>query len=101
MVNELAVTRSDGAIKKLGEFLIRVLLRAGPAGESANLISGRIEGLLFNGANSRLLVATGDGGNRITAALPQSGPFVDLSEGENVAMAWPAQSTLCFPAAAP
>ncbi|HJS33514.1 MAG TPA: ABC transporter ATP-binding protein [Alphaproteobacteria bacterium] len=72
---------------------------AGPGGESANVVSGRIEGLLFNGANSRLLVATGKGASRITAALPQSGPFVDLSEGENVAMAWPAQSTLCFPAA--
>ena len=45
----------------------------------------------------RLLVATGDGGNRVTAALPQAGPFVDLSECDIVAMAWPAQSTLCFP----
>jgi spermidine/putrescine transport system ATP-binding protein len=70
---------------------------AGVGGESANVVSGRIEGLLFNGANSRLLVATGDGDNRITAALPQAGPFVDLSEGDIVAMAWSAQSTLCFP----
>ena len=67
-------------------------------GDAMNRAQGRIAGVLFNGANSRVLVAIEGSGTQVTAALPQAGPFADLAEGESVSMSWPAAQTQCFAA---
>ncbi len=67
-------------------------------GDTMNRAEGRIAGVLFNGANSRVLVAIAGSATQVTAALPQAGPFADLTEGESVSMTWPAAQTQCFAA---
>ncbi|MGQ0662171.1 MAG: ABC transporter ATP-binding protein [Pseudomonadota bacterium] len=71
---------------------------AAALGNVANRLRGRIAGVLFNGANSRLLVDEAVSGSRLTVALPQAGPNADLSAGEEVVLGWPAEHAKCFAA---
>jgi spermidine/putrescine transport system ATP-binding protein len=63
---------------------------------AAQHFAGRVESLLFDGANSAVLVreATTRAGVRI--ALPQTGRFADLKVDETVAFGFDAQRAICF-----
>jgi len=63
---------------------------------AAQHFTGRVESLLFDGANSAVLVreATTRAGVRI--ALPQTGRFADLKVDETVAFGFDAQRAICF-----
>ena len=63
-----------------------------------NRIEGIVSSLLFNGAASRILVRDAAGGGEIEVALPQSGEFADLAEGERVLIGWSGAQGNCFPA---
>ncbi len=56
---------------------------------------GRIEGTLFNGANSRVLVRTA-AGEQVEADLPQRGPDTSFEKGEPVVLAWRGADSKCF-----
>lgn len=62
---------------------------------NTNVLKGTVDSLLFNGANSRLLVrAAGD--HLIEADCPQAGPDADLKPGETVELSWLHAQTRCF-----
>ncbi|MFC3118160.1 TOBE domain-containing protein [Jhaorihella thermophila] len=61
---------------------IRVARDAAELARFDNRIEGTVTSLLFNGAASRILVRHATGGGEIEVALPQSGEFADLGEGD-------------------
>jgi spermidine/putrescine transport system ATP-binding protein len=63
-----------------------------------NRIEGSIASVLFNGANSRVLVRDSRTGSEIDVALPQTGEFVDLSIGQTVHLGWRQDQANCFAA---
>ena len=66
-----------------------------PAGE--NVVSGTVDSLLFNGANSRMLVRTADGALIEAGASPDE-DAVRFAPGDAVEIAWSPARTLCFQA---
>lgn len=65
-------------------------------GGLANRLTGTVESVLFDGANSRVLVKEARTGGEITAALPQTGRFADLGPGQTVHLGWSTVGGLCF-----
>jgi spermidine/putrescine transport system ATP-binding protein len=63
-----------------------------------NRFIGRVQSILFNGANSVALIHLGHEAT-ITAALPQSGTLASLAVGDEVEVAWLAAQCRCFPVA--
>jgi spermidine/putrescine transport system ATP-binding protein len=66
------------------------------AAEGVAKLSGRVDGLLFNGANSRILVRTASD-DLIEVTRRIDGPGGDLAEGDDVTIGWPEAGALCFP----
>jgi spermidine/putrescine transport system ATP-binding protein len=62
--------------------------------------SARIESLLFDGANSAVLLREAATQLEFRVALPQTGQFKDLRAGETVAFGFDPQRAVCFKAAA-
>lgn len=69
-------------------------MRIGP-GEDGATLAGTVDSLLFNDANSRVLVRTTGG-----ALVEVADPTADAREATQVQVSWPAQKALCFPQAA-
>ena len=65
--------------------------------EGENGLTGKIDSLLFNGANSRILVR-GPGQELIEADIVLTGGTDDLKPGDAVQLTWPAEQTMCFAA---
>lgn len=81
----IAVTRTEG-----GEGM-----GSQDPGGGINRRTGRIEGVLFNGANTRILARTA-AGDRIEADLPQGGTETSLGNGDPVTLTWKRTSAKCF-----
>jgi spermidine/putrescine transport system ATP-binding protein len=65
-------------------------------GENAiNTLDGRVESLLFNGANSRVLVR-GPNEELIEADVVLTGGTSDPKPGDDVRLAWAPRQTMCF-----
>ena len=58
--------------------------------------SARITSLLFDGANSAVLLHEAQSDTEFRIALPQTGEFSDLQVGETVAFGFDAQRAVCF-----
>jgi len=63
---------------------------------SAQRLSGRVESLLFDGANSAVLVREDRTGAEIRIALPQTGHFADLIVKETIAFGFAPEVAVCF-----
>lgn len=63
-----------------------------------NATSGQVENVLFNGANSRVLIRDAATGGEIDVAIPQTGEFHQISPGDTVHVGWEAEQTRCYPA---
>jgi spermidine/putrescine transport system ATP-binding protein len=99
LVTEAAYGLSPGSPAELFVRPEAIAISRGTANEGAdNRFVGRVQSILFNGANS---VAIVDLGNKatVTAALPQSGTLAGLTPGAEVELAWLAAQSRCFPAA--
>ena len=57
---------------------------------------GTVASLLFDGANSSVLVREKVSGTEFHIALPQTGQFADLAVGEAVAFGFDPERALCF-----
>ena len=68
------------------------------APEAVNRFSGKVESLLFNGANSRIMIRTADG-SLISAALPQTEDIAGYRRGASVTLGIAPQHCVTFPAA--
>jgi len=75
---------------------IIIAREAGQLGDIANRMSGRVTSVLFNGANSRIIVHDSASDSEIFAALPQTGEFSDLSKGQEVHLGWSADKAVVF-----
>jgi len=62
---------------------------------SANSLAGQIDSILFNGANSRVLVRDRTG-ELIEADIKLTGGTGDPKPGDAVQLSWPSERTLCF-----
>ena len=62
--------------------------------------SGAVESLLFDGANSAVLVREAATRIEFRIALPQTGEFADLVVGERIAFGFDPARAVCFRAAA-
>ncbi|HSA79964.1 MAG TPA: ABC transporter ATP-binding protein [Geminicoccaceae bacterium] len=60
-----------------------------------NRLEGVVDSLLFNGADSRVLVRTGRE-QLIQVAFPHAGRGPEVHPGEPVQLTWPAEHTKCF-----
>ena len=58
--------------------------------------SARVDSLLFDGANSAVLLHEAQSGTGFRIALPQTGEFADLSVGETVAFGFDPARAVCF-----
>jgi len=59
-------------------------------------LSGRVASLLFDGANSAVIVREETTRTEIRIALPQTGRFADLAVDETVAFGFDPQRAVCF-----
>ena len=66
-------------------------------GTLANTLEGVVDSLLFNGANSRVLVR-GPAGELIEADVTVTGGAGDLRAGDRVRLEWPSAQSMCFAA---
>ncbi len=62
--------------------------------------SGTVQSLLFDGANSAVLLQEMSTRREFRIALPQTGQFADLKAGEAVHFAFDPERAVCFPARA-
>jgi spermidine/putrescine transport system ATP-binding protein len=63
-----------------------------------NRFSGRVAAVLFDGANSAVMIEAAGLGAPLRAALPQTGPMAGLEVGAPVAIGWSAEAARIFPA---
>ncbi|SNS26806.1 ABC transporter ATP-binding protein [Tropicimonas sediminicola] len=78
------------------EFVTASPLDAAPPQPAAeNTVRGKVDGVLFNGANSRVLVR-GPAGDLIEADVVVTGGPQDLREGDAVRLDWASAQTMCF-----
>jgi spermidine/putrescine transport system ATP-binding protein len=61
--------------------------------------SGQVESLLFDGANSAVLLREQKSRYEFRIALPQTGQFADLKVGQQVFFAFDPERAICFSAA--
>ncbi len=64
-----------------------------------NTLQGHVDSVLFNGANSRLLVRTAEQA-LVEADVTLTGGRDDIKPGADIMLQWSMQQTLCFPASA-
>jgi spermidine/putrescine transport system ATP-binding protein len=78
------------------------LLARDAAGLPAGLppLQAAVQSLLFDGANSAVLLREARTGLELRVALPQTGQFADLRVGEAVVVAFDPERAVCFRAAA-
>ena len=67
-----------------------------PGGQPAH--SGTVQSLLFDGANSAVLLQETRTRREFRIALPQTGQFSDLKPGESVLFSFDPDRAVCFPA---
>ncbi len=61
---------------------------------------GAVESLLFDGANSAVLLTEAQTRHEFRIALPQTGQFADLKPGERIMFSFLPERAICFPARA-
>jgi spermidine/putrescine transport system ATP-binding protein len=67
------------------------------AAAGINAMQGRVENLLFNGAASSVQLRETTTGHEMNVALPQTGAFAGLRNGDELDLSWSAGQTKCFP----
>lgn len=75
---------------------VRLAFGAAEVAGMENGIEGVVESVLFNGANSRVLVKNPAGGGEIDVAIPQTGEFAALRRGQSVHIGWRSDQVRCF-----
>jgi spermidine/putrescine transport system ATP-binding protein len=95
---QTSLTKGDAAQVFLRPEAIRISRETDGLVGQDNTATGRVESVLFNGANSRVILAISSGGT-VDVALPQSGEFSNIQSGDTLYLGWGADQTLCFGAA--
>jgi spermidine/putrescine transport system ATP-binding protein len=69
-----------------------------PHGQSA--LNGEVTDMLFDGANSVVLLRESHSRRELRIALPQTGAFADLRPGARICFGFDPERAICFPASA-
>jgi len=69
--------------------------KAAAAAEGANVLSGTVDSLLFNGANSRVLVRS-SADSLVEVDFPLNDESIELQPGEAVDLSWSQRRSTCF-----
>jgi spermidine/putrescine transport system ATP-binding protein len=69
-----------------------------PQGQSA--LNGEVTDMLFDGANSVVLLREEHSRRELRIALPQTGAFADLKPGARISFGFDPERAICFPASA-
>jgi len=77
---------------------VRLSTQADQFGGIENVNTGIIENILFNGANSHIILREEKSGGEMNVAIPQTGEFRDLNKGDKVYVGWEATQTRCYAA---
>ncbi|NEK23225.1 ATP-binding cassette domain-containing protein [Sulfitobacter sp. JBTF-M27] len=76
------------------------LSKSAPAADpNANDGQGIVESVLFNGANSMVILRDATSGATLSVTLPQTGAFAGLSKGDTVFTRWTADQARSYPLA--
>ncbi|MCR8827915.1 ABC transporter ATP-binding protein [Pseudosulfitobacter koreensis] len=75
---------------------IRLSRSAADLAQLGNTSEGKVENILFNGANSQLILRDLTTGAEMSMALPQTGEFRDLAQGDVIAFGWEPQQTRVY-----
>lgn len=67
-----------------------------PRDNAENQLLCRVEDVLFNGANSRVILNEEKFKHKLTVALPQTGEYANLKRNETLYASWDAVQTKCF-----
>lgn len=101
-LNMLCKTRADvqdGAPVSIfvrPEFITATRAGDGGAAETkTNMLAGKVDSVLFNGANSRILVR-GPSAELIEADVVVTGGISDLRPGDDVQLAWSPEQAMCY-----
>jgi spermidine/putrescine transport system ATP-binding protein len=74
-----------------------ISLAQGDAGDGYNRLSGIVDSLLFNGANSRILVRMSkDTRDMVEVDFPNLDSQANIRAGDEVHLSWPASRARCF-----
>jgi spermidine/putrescine transport system ATP-binding protein len=77
---------------------ISLTLDEGGVADLDNRLSGQVENLLFNGANSTVQVRDSRTGGEVMVRMPQTAEFANLAHGAPVYLGWNDAQAKCFPA---
>lgn len=77
---------------------VRLSTEVDKFGGIENLNTGIVENILFNGANSHIILREEKSGGEMNVAIPQTGEFRDLNKGDKVFIGWEAEQTRCYQA---
>ena len=77
---------------------IRLSRNAADLKKMGNSGQGKVENILFNGANSQMILRDSATGEEMNVVLPQTGEFRDLNRGDVIAFGWEPQQTRCYKA---
>ncbi len=75
---------------------VRLALKAKEISSMENRVKGIVGNVLFNGANSRVLVQNPIDGAEIDVAIPQTGEFASLAKGQTIHIGWQHDQARCF-----
>ncbi len=75
---------------------VRLSRTAADLAQLGNTSEGKVETILFNGANSQLILRDLTTGAQMSMALPQTGEFRDLAQGDVIAFGWEPQQTRVY-----
>jgi len=75
---------------------MRLSVKRDAVAEMENASAGVVESILFNGANSVVIVRDAQSGAELSIAIPQTGEFRSLARGDAVHIGWRAEQTRCY-----
>jgi spermidine/putrescine transport system ATP-binding protein len=67
-----------------------------PEDDGLNRIAATVKAILFDGANSRLLVSIGEQKKELLVSLPQNGQYDTIKVKDNIHIGWDPSSSVCF-----
>jgi len=95
-----AISIGDAVTAFVRPEIVSLARYAGELPSAGQVLRGRVHSLLFDGANSAVLVDEQTTNTQFHIALPQTGRFADLRPGEDVAFGFDPLRAICFRAAA-
>jgi spermidine/putrescine transport system ATP-binding protein len=95
-----AIAEGDAAEAFIRPEAVQLARDAAEFAAPAQSFAGRVESLLFDGANSSALVREMRSDTEFRIALPQTGRFADLRAGDSVVFGFEPERAVCFRVAA-